>query len=128
MRTWSSLLVVTLAVANALSFAPPAGGQQLTPIKQAVTEIVGACAIGPTSSIKDAVSATLEEFLRESIETQSANYNKLMDMLGRLPTNTEEAIMQLKNERARQTFFSAYFNCLRHQASLKLKSFGLASQ
>ena len=59
---------------------------------------------------------------------RSANYDKLMDMLNRISTNTEEAMIQLKNERARQTFFSAYFNCLRHQASLKLKAFGVVAR
>jgi hypothetical protein len=119
---------LTVVLANVLCFATAASGGEIFPIKQAVAEIVAACAIGPTDYLKEAVSTSLEEFLGQSIETQSANYNKLMDMLKRLPTNTAEAMVQLKNEKGRDTFFAAYFNCLRHQASLKLRSLGIAER
>jgi hypothetical protein len=121
-------LPVTVVLANVLCFATAVPGGEKFPIKQAVAEIVAACAIGPTDYLKEAVSTSLEEFLRLSIETQSANYDRLMDMLKRLPTNTAEAMAQLKNEKGRETFFAAYFKCLRHQASLKLKALGISER
>jgi hypothetical protein len=125
MRLYPSV-PVTVVLANALCLATAAAGEKF-PIKQAVAEIIAACAIGPTDYLKEDLSTSLEEFLRLSIETRSANYDKLMDMLKKLPTNTVEAMAQLKNEKGRETFFAAYFNCLRHQASLKLKSFGVGA-
>jgi hypothetical protein len=46
-------------------------------------------------------------------------------MLEQLPTDTEEAGAALKSENARQAFFTIYFNCIRHQVSLRLRSLGV---
>jgi hypothetical protein len=118
---------MTLVVANMLCLVPAASDdRQLPDVKQIVHEIVDACAIGPTNSLKEALSSNLEKFLRQAIETKSADPVTLNNLLERLPTDTDETRAQLKNERARQTFFTIYFDCIRHQVGLKLKSLGIA--
>jgi hypothetical protein len=72
--------------------------------------------------LKEGLSSGLEDFLRQSIEAKSADLAKLDDMLGQLPTGTEEILRELKNEKAVQTFFSVYFDCVRRLAIRKLKS------
>jgi hypothetical protein len=113
---WTLSCLVTAATA-----------QQSPDLKQTVKEVVSACALGgPTSYFEQALSSNLEDFLRQAIETKSADPVMLDNLLERLPTNTDEMRAQLKSERARQTFFAIYFDCIRHQVSLKLKSLGIA--
>ena len=114
---------MTLVVWNLLCFLPAASAdQQLPDVTQAVNEIVASCAIGPTSALKEPLSSKLEEFLQQSIKTKSAKSDNLTNMFGQLPIDTEEALAVLKDERARKAFFGIYFDCIRHQVGLRLKS------
>jgi hypothetical protein len=117
-----------MLVAWMLSCLVTAGAAQQSPdLKQMVMEIVSACALGgPTSSFKQTLSSNLEDFLHQAIETKSADPVMLNNLLEQLPTDTDEMRAQLKSERARRTFFAIYFDCIRHQVSLKLKSLGIA--
>ena len=111
---------------NLLCFlAAASADQQLPDVTQAVNEIVAACAIGPTSALKEPLSSKLEEFLQQSIKTKSAKSADLTALFGQFPTDTEEALAVLRDERARKAFFAIYFNCIGHQVGLKLKSFGI---
>ena len=117
---------MTLAVWNLLRFlAAASADQQLPDVTQAVNEIVAACAIEPTSALKEPLSSKLEEFLQQSIKTKSAKSVNLTVLFGQFPTDTEEALAVLRDERARKAFFAIYFNCIGHQVGLKLKSFGI---
>jgi hypothetical protein len=79
----------------------------------------------PADSLKESLSSGLEDFLRQSIEAKSADLAKLDDILGQLPTGSEEILRDLKNEKAVQTFFSVYFDCIRRLTSRKLKSLNI---
>jgi hypothetical protein len=115
-----------LVVWNLLCFpAVASADQQLLDVTQAVNEIVAACAIGPTSALKEPLISRLEEFLQQSIKTKSAKSADLTALFGQFPTDTEEALAALKDERARKAFFAIYFNCIGHQVGLKLKTFGI---
>ena len=128
MAVWRCKRAMTLMVLNSLCLVTAASAdQQLTDVKQAVNEIVGSCALkgGPADFLKESLSSGLEDFLRQSIEAKSADLAKLNDMLGQLPTGTEEILRDLKSERGVQTFFSIYFDCIRRLTSLKLKSLNI---
>jgi hypothetical protein len=128
MAVWRSMTAMTLMVLNSLWVVTAASAdQQLTDIKQTVNEIIGSCALrgSPADYLKESLSSGLEDFLRQSIKAKSADLAKLNDMLGQLPTGTEEILRDLKSEKGVQTFFSIYFECIRHQASLKLKSWNI---
>jgi hypothetical protein len=117
---------MTLAVWCLLCFpAIASDDQQMPDVTRAVNEIVAACAIGPTRSLKEPLNSGLEEFLRQSITTKSARSAGLTALFGQLPTDSDEALTALKDERARKAFFAIYFNCINHQVSLKLRSFGI---
>ena len=119
---------MTLMVLNSLCVVTAGSAdQQSMDVEQAVNEIVGSCALkgGPADFLKESLSSDLEDFLRQSIEAKSADLAKLNDMLGQLPTGTEEILGDLKSERAVQTFFSVYFDCIRRLTSLKLKSLNI---
>ena len=123
-----SITAMTLMALNSLCVVTAAfADQQSTDIKQTVNEIVGSCALkgGPADYLKESLSSGLEEFLRQSIKSKSADLAKLNDMLGQLPTGTEEILSDLKSDRAVQTFFSIYFDCIRRLTSLKLKSLNI---
>jgi hypothetical protein len=128
MAVWRSMRAMTLMVLNSLCLVTAASAdQQLMDVEQAVNEIVGSCALkgGPADSLKESLSSGLEDFLRQSIKAKSADLAKLNDMLGQLPTQTEEILRDLKNEKSVQTFFSIYFDCIRRLTSLKLKSLNI---
>jgi hypothetical protein len=128
MPVWRSMTAMTLMVLSSLCVVAAASAdQQLTDIKQTVNEIIGSCALkgGPADYFKESLSSGLEDFLRQSIESKSADLAKLNDMLGQLPTGTEEILSDLKSERGVQTFFSVYFECIRRLTSLKLKSLNI---
>jgi len=111
---------------NLLCFlAAASADQQLPDVTQTVNEIVAACAIGPTSALKEPLSSRLEEFVQQSVKTKSAKFANLTDMFGHLPIDIEEALAVFKDERARKAFFAIYFNCIGHQVGLKLKSLGI---
>lgn len=112
---WNSLCLATIASAD----------QQLPDVTQLVNEIIGACAIVPMNTLKEPLSFKLVEFLRHSIETRVAKSAALTDMFAQLPTEAEKGLEQLKDPRARQFFTSIYFNCIRQQTSLRLKSLNI---
>jgi hypothetical protein len=117
----------TLVVWHLLCFltAASAADQQLPDVRQAVNEVVAACAMGPTSALKEPLSSKLEEFLHQSIRTKSARSADVTALFEQFPTDTKEAVTVLKDQRARKAFFAIYFNCIGHQVSLKLKSLGI---
>ena len=113
---WSLLCLSAVASAD----------QQSPDVTQAVNEIIAACAILPMNTIEKPLSAKLEEFLRQSLATKSAKSSDLTDLFAQLPTDTEKGLEQVKDPRARDFFFSAYFTCIRQQTGLKLKSWNIA--
>jgi hypothetical protein len=125
MAVWRCKRAMTLIVLNSLCLVTAASAdQQSMDVEQAVNEIVGSCALkgGPADFLKEPLSSGLEDFLRQSIEAKSADLAKLDDMLGQLPTGSEEILRDLKNEKSVQTFFSVYFDCIRRLTIRKLKS------
>ncbi len=65
MAVWRSMAAMTLMVLNSLCVAAAApADQQLTDIKQTVSEIIGSCALkgGPADYLKESLSAGLEDF------------------------------------------------------------------
>ena len=123
-----SITAMTLVALNSLCLVTAASAdQQMTDIKQTVSEIIGSCALkgGPADYLKESLSSGLEDFFRQYIEAKSADLAKLNDMMGQLPTQTEEILRDLKNEKSVQTFFSIYFDCIRRLTGLKLKSLNI---
>jgi hypothetical protein len=121
-----SMRAMIFAVWNLLCLVAVASADQQSPdVTQAVNEIIAACAILPMNTIEEPLSAKLEEFLRQSSETKSAKSSDLTDLFAQLPTDTEKGLEQVKDPRARDFFFSAYFTCIRQQTSLKLKSWNI---
>jgi hypothetical protein len=114
-------------VALCLLFFPTfaSADRQMPDVTRVVNEIVTACAIGPTTALKEPLSSKLEEFLRQSIKSKTVRLADLTALFGQLPSDTKEALAVLKDERARKAFFAIYFNCISHQVSLKLKSFSV---
>ena len=128
MAVWLSMRAMTLMVLNSLCLVIAASAdQQSMDVEQTVNEIIGSCALrgGPADHLKESLSSGLEDFLRQSIKAKSADLAKLNDMLGQMPTETEEILRDLKNEKAAQTFFSIYLDCIRRLTSLKLKSLNI---
>jgi hypothetical protein len=128
MAVWRCKRAMALTVLNLLCLVTAASAdQQSMDVEQAVNEIVGSCALkgGPADFLKESLSSGLEDFLRQSIEAKSADLAKLDDMLGQLPTGSEEILRDLKNEKGVQTFFSIYFDCIRRLTGLKLKSLNI---
>jgi len=125
MAVWRCNRAMTLMVLSSLCVVTAASAdQQLMDVEQAADEIVGSCALrgSPADSFRESLSSGLEDFLRQSIEAKSADLAKLDDMLGQLPTGSEEILRDLKNDKAVHTFFSVYFDCIRRLAIRKLKS------
>ena len=117
---------MTLVAWNLLCFLAAASADQQVPeVSQVVNEIVAACAIGPTNALKEPLSSELKAFLQQSIKTKTAKSADLTALFEQFPTDTEEALVVLRDERARKAFFAIYFNCIGHQVGLKLKSFGI---
>lgn len=116
---------IALAFSTSLLLMTTAAGQSSSDGRQAVSQVVAACAIGPTNSFKDLLISKLEYFLQRAMETKSAKSADLMAIFAQMPTDTDEALRQLPAERARQTFFAIYFNCIRDQMRLKLRSLGI---
>jgi hypothetical protein len=122
-----SIRAMTFAVWCLLCLiATASADQQLPNVPQAVDEIIAACAILPMNTLKAPLSSKLEEFLRQSLETKSAKFSVLTDLLARLPTDTEKGIEHITDPRARSFFIGHYFNCIGQQTSLKLKSWNIA--
>src|SRR5215470_12741287 len=67
---WSLVTVVVWSLLCWLATA--SADEQLPDVTQAVNEAVAACAIGPTSALKEPLSSRLEEFLQQSIKAKSA--------------------------------------------------------
>src|SRR5262249_22623398 len=121
-----AMRIVALPFLSLLLLMAPVAGQPSRPdVKQAASEIIAACAIGPTKSLHDMLRARLENFLVRAVETKSAKVTDLNAIFAQMPTDTEEALQQLRDPRARQGFFAIYFNCIRDQVRLKLKSFNV---
>jgi len=116
------MALVSLNLMCAVATADP----QVLDVKQIVNEVVVACAIGPSSMLEAPLSSKLDEFIRQSIESKAAKSIALTDMLVQLPTDTDEAQEQLKDPRTKQMFFDIYFNCIRQQTALRLKSLNIA--
>jgi hypothetical protein len=117
---------IALPTLGLLLLMAPAAGQPSSPdVRQAASEIVAACAIGPTKSFKDMLRARLENFLQRAIETKSAKAADLNTIFAQMPKDTEEALQLIPAARGRQAFFAIYFNCIRHQVILKLKLFNV---
>jgi hypothetical protein len=55
--------------------------------------------IVPADSLKEALSSGLQDFLRQSIEAKSVDLAKLTDMLGQLPTQTEDILGDRRTRR-----------------------------
>jgi hypothetical protein len=128
MAVWRCKRAMALMILNSLCLVTAVSAdQQSMDVEQAVNEIVGSCALkgGPADFLKESLSSGLEDFLRQSIEAKSADLAKLDDMIGQLPTGSEEILRDLKNEKAVQTFFSVYFDCIRRLTSRKLKSLNI---
>ena len=128
MAVWRCKRAMALMILNSLCLVTAVSAdQQSMDVEQAVNEIVGSCALkgGPADFLKESLSSGLEDFLRQSIEAKSADLAKLDDMIGQLPTGSEEILRDLKNEKAAQTFFSVYFDCIRRLTSRKLKSLNI---
>ena len=117
--------IIALPFLGLLLMAIATGQPLPSDVSQAVSQIIAACALGPTNSFKDVLRARLENFLAHAIETKSANAADLNAIFTQIPTDTEEALQLIPNPRARQGFFAIYFNCIQHQVSLKLKSFNI---
>ena len=117
---------IMVLVASTLMCVVAAADPQMPDVKQVANEIVFACTIGPTSTLESPLSSKLGEFIQQSIVSKSAKSIALTDMLAQLPTDTDEVMEQLKDPKARQMFFAIYFNCIRQQTSLRLKSLNIA--
>ena len=126
MARWSSIRVLTFALWHLLCFlAAASAAQQLPAVRQAVDEIIAACAIVPMNTLRDPLISKLEEFLRRSLEAKSAKSKELSDLFTRLPTDTEKGLEHVTDPRARNFFISTYFNCIQDQTRLKLKSWNI---
>jgi hypothetical protein len=123
---WRTMRATALVVSSLSFLITAASADQQSDIKRAVNEIIAACQIGPTNSLKEALGSKLEKFLQQSIETKSAKSDNLTTIFAQLPTDNDEALGQLPDLRARQAFFAIYFNCIRHQVNLMTKSLGIA--
>jgi hypothetical protein len=118
------------AIASAICFLVSASANQQPPplVTEAVSEIMAACTIGPTETIKESLRPKLSEFFQKSTRANFAKSADLAALFEQIPTDTEEARAALKDERARNAFFIIYFNCISHQVSLKLRSLDIDIQ
>jgi hypothetical protein len=117
---------ITFVVCNLLYLVATASADPQSPdLPKAVNQIIASCAILPMNTLNGLLSSKLEEFLQQSLETKSAKFSALTDLLAGLPADTEKGLEHITDARARSFFIGHYFNCIGQQTRLKLKSWDI---